>query len=157
MSYTFQRVTEKERLYALEPMFKQHWDETRARLGKDGIELGEWAPAPVWLPDGIETGYTRFHTVSHDGEPVGYFIVTISRHLMSGEWIGMEQGVYVVPEHRKGVGRKLIRHTLDDLRATGVAHLLAHAVTDPRVAKLWQRMGFKAMSTQMIYQFKEAS
>jgi predicted N-acetyltransferase YhbS len=61
--------------------------------------------------------------------------------------------VFVVKEHRNGVGKKLVQFVLEELNRRGVKRLLVSAMTDLRVAKLWGRMGFKEAATQMIYRF----
>jgi ribosomal protein S18 acetylase RimI-like enzyme len=47
----------------------------------------------------------------------------------------------------------MVRLILEELRSRGVKRVLVSAMTDLRVAKLWRRMGFKEVATQMIYKF----
>ena len=61
--------------------------------------------------------------------------------------------LFVLKDHRNGVGKKLVQFALEDLKSRGVKRLTVSAMTDLRVAKLWGRMGFKEAATQMIYEF----
>ena len=56
-------------------------------------------------------------------------------------------------DHLNGVGKKLVTYALGELRNREVKRVLVSAMTDLRVAKLWNRMGFKEVATQMIYTF----
>jgi ribosomal protein S18 acetylase RimI-like enzyme len=67
--------------------------------------------------------------------------------------ISQEDTVFILKEHRNGIGKKLVQAVLDELRSRGVKRVLVSAMTDLRVAKLWNRMGFKEVATQMIYKF----
>ena len=68
--------------------------------------------------------------------------------------IAQEDTIFVVKEHRNGIGKKLVRMILEELRSRGVKRVNVSAMTDLRVAKLWARMGFKPAATQMIYNFE---
>jgi predicted N-acetyltransferase YhbS len=48
----------------------------------------------------------------------------------------MEDTIFVVKEHRNGVGKKLVQFGLNELKSRGVKRLLVSAMTDLRVAKL---------------------
>jgi predicted N-acetyltransferase YhbS len=67
--------------------------------------------------------------------------------------IAKEDTIFVIEEHRNGIGKKLVRAVLEELKHRGVKRLHVSAMTDLRVAKLWSRMGFREAATQMIYKF----
>jgi GNAT superfamily N-acetyltransferase len=67
--------------------------------------------------------------------------------------IAKEDTVFVLKEHRNGIGKKLVKFVIEELRGRGVKRLNVSAMTDLRVAKLWKRMGFKEAATQMTYEF----
>jgi ribosomal protein S18 acetylase RimI-like enzyme len=67
--------------------------------------------------------------------------------------ICQEDTVFILKDHRNGIGKKLVQAVIEELRTRGVKRLIVSAMTDLRVAKLWNRMGFKEMATQMIYEF----
>ena len=77
----------------------------------------------------------------------------LTRDMHNQDLIATEDTVFVLKEHRNGVGKQLVRFILDDLQRRGVKRLLVSAMTDLRVAKLWGRMGFKEAATQMVYTF----
>jgi ribosomal protein S18 acetylase RimI-like enzyme len=67
--------------------------------------------------------------------------------------IAQEDTIFVLKDYRNGVGKKMVKHILEELRVRGVKRVLVSAMTDLRVAKLWRRMGFTDVATQMIYKF----
>jgi predicted N-acetyltransferase YhbS len=71
----------------------------------------------------------------------------------NGDLIAQEDTIFVLKDHRNGVGKKLVKVILEELKERGVKRVLVSAMTDLRVAKLWARMGFKEAATQMIYTF----
>jgi GNAT superfamily N-acetyltransferase len=79
--------------------------------------------------------------------------VYITNDMHNGDLISQEDTLFVLKEHRNGVGKKLVQFVLQELKSRGVKRLIVSAMTDLRVAKLWGRMGFKEAATQMIYEF----
>jgi ribosomal protein S18 acetylase RimI-like enzyme len=73
----------------------------------------------------------------------------------NGDLIATEDMIYVLPEHRNGLGTKIVRFALEELRTRKVKRVLVSPVTDLRVAKIWRRMGFREVAVQMSYEFKE--
>jgi ribosomal protein S18 acetylase RimI-like enzyme len=71
----------------------------------------------------------------------------------NGDLIAQEDTIYVLPEHRNGIGKKFVKIILDELKERGVKRVSVAALTDLRVAKLWKRMGFKETAIQMMYIF----
>jgi ribosomal protein S18 acetylase RimI-like enzyme len=71
----------------------------------------------------------------------------------NNDLIAQEDTVFVLKEHRNGIGKKLVKFVVEELRSRGVKRLNVSARTDLRVAKLWKRMGFKEAATQMTYEF----
>jgi ribosomal protein S18 acetylase RimI-like enzyme len=71
----------------------------------------------------------------------------------NSDLIAQEDTIYVVPEHRNGIGRKFTKVILAELKERGVKRLNVSAMTDLRATKLWKRLGFKELATQMTYTF----
>ncbi len=88
-----------------------------------------------------------------DGVPVGYATVYLTNDMHNGEKIATEDTLYVLKQHRSGIGRRLVKHVLDYLRANGFVRLSISATTDLRVVPLFRRMGFKEVAMQMAYVF----
>ena len=70
------------------------------------------------------------------------------------ELIAQEDTIFVEPEHRNGIGRKLTKHVLADLEARGCKRISITAVTDTRLGPIWKRMGFKPTAEMMTYVFE---
>jgi GNAT superfamily N-acetyltransferase len=79
--------------------------------------------------------------------------VYITNDMHNNDLIAQEDTVFVLKEHRNGVGKKLVKVILEELRGRGVKRVSVSALTDLRVAKLWKRMGFKEAAVQMLYTF----
>jgi ribosomal protein S18 acetylase RimI-like enzyme len=90
---------------------------------------------------------------TEEGKAVGYCNVYVTNDMHNHDLIAQEDTIYVVPEHRNGIGKKLVQFALEELRRRGVKRVMVAAMTDLRVAKMWRRMGFKELATQMIYRF----
>jgi len=88
-----------------------------------------------------------------NGSACGYANVYLTNDMHNGDLISQEDTLFVLKDHRNGVGKKLVQFVLEDLKSRGVKRLMVSAMTDLRVAKLWSRMGFKEAATQMIYEF----
>jgi len=73
----------------------------------------------------------------------------------NGEPIAQEDTIFIEKAHRNGIGRKLALFILDELRRRGVKRVTITPVTDLRVGKIWQRMGFRPMAQVMTYIFEE--
>lgn len=137
----------------LEPNYRQHYAEMRARLAGDGIVIGEYAPRLDQYFAAFAGGWLLNYVVRLDGKAVGHSNVYLTNDMHNGEPIAQEDTIYILPEHRNGIGKTLVKHILSDLKARGVKRVSISPVTDLRVGKIWQRMGFKEAATLMIYNF----
>ena len=153
MSYTFHLGRFKETYDELEPLYRQHYFEMSERLAKDAINNPPYNPRlDKYLASGDE-GWLLTFIIRLEGVPVGYSNVYTTHDMHNGELIAQEDTIFVLKDHRNGVGRKLVKVILEELKERGVKRVLVSAMTDLRVAKLWARMGFKEAATQMIYTF----
>lgn len=138
----------------LEPLFRAHYAEMRKRLDKHFGRPGpEYNPRLDEYFKASDGGWLKTFVVRQDGKPCGYALVYITSDMHTREMIAQEDVLYVLPEHRNGVGKRLVKFGLAFLKDLGVKNLTVSAVTDLRVAKLWKRMGFEELATQMIYTF----
>lgn len=147
----------EERLTAvyaeLEPLFRAHYAEMTARLQAKGVSVAPYSPRLDEYFKASEGGWLKTFVARCDGQPCGHVLVYITTDMHNREMIAQEDVLFVLPEHRNGVGKKLVKFGLAFLRAAGVKRLSVTALTDLRVAKLWKRMGFKEVATKMIYEF----
>lgn len=155
MIYSFSVEKAHENLPELFPLYAQHYREMQDRLGRGGVEIGEFNPRlPAYIKASQE-GYFLNFVVRAEGEPVGYCNVYLTSDMHNSELIAREDTVFILPGHRNGVGKRLVKYGLEQLRQRGVKRLHVTAMTDLRVEKLWKRMGFKPVATAMIYTFEE--
>lgn len=99
--------------------------------------------------DACENGHLLHFVARLDGAAVGYLNVSLSNDLLNGDFVAWEAGFYVLPDHRNGVGRRLMASVIEHLRGIDVVRLHGFASTDLRVEKLWRRMGFLPTAQQM--------
>lgn len=137
----------------LEPNYRRHYAEMKARLEKDGIKTGEYAPRLDQYFEGFRDGWLLNYVVRANGIPVGHSNVWLTNDMHNGDLIAQEDTIYILPEHRNGIGKALVKHILADLKERGVKRVHISPVTDLRVGKIWQRMGFKEAASLMIYNF----
>lgn len=154
MTYQFSIESGSENLTEMFPLYAAHYQEMRDRLTRDGIETSPFKPRvdayiAAWESGGLQNYAVR----TEAGEVVGYANVYLTNDMHNGDLIAQEDAIFVLKEHRNGVGRKLVRFILDDLAVRGVKRAHITAMTDLRVAKIWARMGFKPAATAMIYNF----
>lgn len=153
MSYTFHLGRFKETYSELEPLYRQHYAEMTARLSSEGIHCSPYNPRLDQYIQSGDRGDLLTFILRLDGNAVGYSNVYLTNDMHNGDLIAQEDTVYVLPEHRNGVGKKLVKVILDELKERGVKRVSVSALTDLRVAKLWKRMGFKEVAVQMLYTF----
>lgn len=154
MTYAFALERGDLNYNELEPNYRRHYEEMRERLAADGIEVSPYNPRLEAYFRAFREGWLLNYVVRFDGAPIGHANVYLTNDMHNGDLIAREDMIYIVPEHRKGVGRQLVKHILGDLEKRGVKRVMVSALTDLRVSKLWRRIGFEDLALQMVYQFK---
>lgn len=137
----------------LEDNYRRHYAEMKERLEKDGIPVSPYSPRLKEYFRAFSGGWLLNYVARFNGVPVGHCNVYLTNDMHNGDLIAQEDVLYVVPEHRNGLGKKLVKHVLSDLEARGVRRVSVLALTDLRVAKIWRRMGFKDTAQMMTYTF----
>jgi GNAT superfamily N-acetyltransferase len=122
-------------------------------LKSQGIDYSPYNPRIDQYEAASKGGWLLTFVLLSDNFPVGYCNVYLTNDMHNGDLIAQEDALFVLQEHRNGIGKRLVQFVLEDLRRRGVKRALVSAVTDLRVAKLWGRMGFKELATQMVYNF----
>jgi GNAT superfamily N-acetyltransferase len=153
MNYTFHIGKHRETFSELEPLYYQHYQEMLERLTKDGIPYSPYNPRWDQYWKASDEGWLLTFIIRHEGKAVGCSNVYVTNDMHNGDLIAQEDTIYVVPEHRNGVGKQLVKFILNELKERGVKRVNVAALTDLRVAKLWKRMGFKESAIQMVYTF----
>lgn len=154
MSYSFTLERGDLNHAELDPLYRMHYREMQDRLRRDGVEIGDYNPRLDAYYRAFQGGWLLNYVVRKDGGAVGYSNIYLTNDMHNGEFIAKEDTIFIHPDHRNGVGRKLVKHILSDLRNRGVKRVLITPVTDLRVAKIWRRMGFKDAATLMTYTFE---
>jgi GNAT superfamily N-acetyltransferase len=152
--YTISIEPFDEALKDCEPLAKAHYEEMRARLEGQGIPIGPYKPRLDVYRQASKAGYLYTFVVrTEDGEAVGYSNVYMQQDMHNSEPYAREDTVYIRADHRNGVGRRLVRFILDHMKAEGAKRFAIQPVTDLRVGKIWQRMGFRPVAETMILTF----
>lgn len=153
MNYTYSIEKFHDIWQEFEPLFRAHYDEMLERLKSQEIEF---SPFNWRLDEYLKASYAGYfimYVVRLDNKPVGHCAVYITNDMHNMDLIAQEDALYISKEHRKGIGKNLVKFGLIDLRNRGVKRLNVSAMTDLRVSKLWQRMGFKHTCANMTYTF----
>jgi len=137
----------------LEPLYRQHYKEMTDRLSEAGIHYSPYKPRLEEYGKASDGGWLLNFVLRTDGAVCGYANVYVTNDMHNNDLIAQEDTVFVLKEHRNGIGKKLVKFVVEELRSRGVKRLNVSARTDLRVAKLWKRMGFKEAATQMTYEF----
>lgn len=151
--YVFALVDGRKWHEKLDPLYRQHYAEMRARLEANGTPIGEYNPQLARYFDAMDRGDLLTFIVMDLETVVGYCNVYVTRDMHNSELIAQEDAIYMLPEHRTGAGRKLVLYILQHLRRLGVVRVNITPVTDLRVGKIWARMGFKPVAELMTYTF----
>lgn len=135
----------------LEILYREHYAEMKARLDADGSPIPDYNPRLFEYTKASRRGDLFTWVVRKDGDAVGYCNIYLTRDMHNNQLIAQEDAVFVTKKHRGFVGRKLVKHILADLKTRGVARVMVTPVTDLGVEKVWKRMGFKTVSSVMVY------
>jgi GNAT superfamily N-acetyltransferase len=136
------------------PLARMHYEEMRSRLEGQGIPIGPYNPRLDVYRRASRDGYLfTFVVRTETGEAVGYSNVYLQQDMHNSESYAREDTVYIHPDHRNGVGRRLVRFILDHMKEQGAKRFAIQPVTDLRVGKIWQRMGFRPVAETMILTF----
>lgn len=151
--YTFAVENGADNYLEIVSMYRRHYGEMQARLKAEGIVVADFAMRLNLYMERWRAGSLINYVARKDGVAVGYGNFYLTNDMHNGEFVSVEDAIYVVPEHRNGTGRHLAKFILADLKRRGVKRLNIKAVTDVRATKLWARLGFKPVATAMTYTF----
>lgn len=138
----------------IEPLARMHFEETRERFAAEGMPMAPFNPRLNVYQQAEQGGYLFTFVVRTDeGKAVGHSTIYIQTDMHNRETIAREDTIYIHPDHRNGVGRRLTKTILAFLKSQGVKRATIDARTDPRAVKLWQRLGFKPVAEVMMITF----
>jgi GNAT superfamily N-acetyltransferase len=143
-----------EKYEELKELYQEHYIEMCDRLKGIGVDLPPYNPRLGEYKRVANAGaMISIVARNDDDKPIGYFNIYITLDMQNQDLVGSEVGLFVSKDCRNGIGKKLIKFGLDEMRSRGVKRYYASAVTDLRTAKLWERMGFKHYSHSMLFNF----
>ena len=153
MSYeiTIEKFAETYR--ELEPLYRQHYAEMTERLEETGVICSPYNPRLEEYARAGEGGWLLTFVLRHQGMACGYSNVYITNDMHNQDLIAQEDTVFVLKEHRNGMGRRLIQFVHEELKRRGVKRLNITTATDLRVSKLLGRMGYKHTAHAMTITF----
>jgi L-amino acid N-acyltransferase YncA len=137
----------------LESLYREHYKQMCERLETTGVFLSAYKPRLKDYSEASKLGGLLTFVVRFNGKAIGHSNVYLVNDMHNNELNGHEDTIYITPEHRNGIGRELIRRILVELKARGIRRFYASPITDLRVGKLFEKMGFKHSAEQMIYHF----
>ena len=153
MTYTFAQEGFEQTYPELEPLYRQHYAEMKARKESLGLPVSPYNPRLDQYIAAERRGDLMTLIARYDGNAIGYCNVYVTNDMHNHDKIAEEDTVFVTRLHRNGVGKSLVKFGLEQLRNRGVTQLNVAALTDPRIVNLWKRMGFKEVAVQMTYVF----
>jgi GNAT superfamily N-acetyltransferase len=149
MTYTIAMEDGAENLQELIPLYRAHHDEMRENLHRAGLEISPYNPWYTEYEKAWKGGWLLNFVARYNGAAVGYSNIYVTNDMNTQEFVAQENNLFVQPEHRKGIGRKLFQFAIDEARKRGAKRLEMTAATDPRIVKLWKRMGAKEVAICM--------
>jgi GNAT superfamily N-acetyltransferase len=152
--YTIAMESFRESYPEVERLYRMHYAQMRDRLAGAGIPLGEYNPRLDQYIAANDGGWLLTFVLRHEGQAVGYSNVYVTNDMHNGELIAQEDTIFVEPAHRNGIGRKLTKTILAELKSRGVRRAAMTSVTDLRLGKIWQRMGFRPTGDVLTYVFE---
>ena len=135
------------------PLATLHYEEMSKGFRVIGVELPEYNPDFDEHERNSKVGNLLMYTLRYDNELVGYFGVYFSKSLDTQLPIAYDGGVYVRKDHRNGIGTDMVSFVLADLSNRDIISFELVSRTDPRFTEKFEKMGFKAVATQMLYTF----
>jgi GNAT superfamily N-acetyltransferase len=137
----------------LEPLYRQHYSEMTERLEEAGVKASPYNPRLDEYVKASEGGWLLTFVLRHEGNVCGYSNVYITNDMHNQDLIAQEDTVFVLKEHRNGMGKRLINFVHEELKRRGVKRLNITTATDLRVSKLLSRMGYKHIAHSMTITF----
>jgi GNAT superfamily N-acetyltransferase len=153
MNYTMGIEKLSEIYKELEPICREHYAEMSERLHNEGVDVSEYNPRLSQYFEAGDGGWLLTFVLRHEGVICGYSNIWVTNDMHNGDLIAQEDVLFVTKSHRNGIGKTFTKFGLEELKQRGIKRFSVSAVTDLRVAKLWKRMGFKEIATQMMYTF----
>lgn len=157
MTYKFSVENPGANLGELLPLYTLHYEEMSERLRRDGFNPSPFNPAIDRYIELHKLGAMMNYVVrTESGEAVGYCNMYVTTDMHNQDKIAREDTVFIRKDHRNGVGAKLVKIVRHDLTKNhGCKRIWISPVTDLRVGKIWERMGFRPVAQLMVYEERD--
>lgn len=132
----------------LRPLYEKAYKEMMENL-PSGILREKYDP---WISAYLEAHEAKtliLFVVRLEGIAVGYCIMFISQDTKDSKLIAYEDYIYLQPEHRKGLGKLLVKFIVNELRARGINRIYIFPIPSTGLYKVWGRMGFRVTGIAM--------
>lgn len=140
----------------LEPLYRKHFAERKARYDAEGISSGEYNPQLETYFDYARSGILLTFIARTGGEPIGYSNIYVVNDMHDSELIAQEDAIYVLPQHRgAGAGDLLVRTVHQVMKDRNVKRLNITTSTDLKVANWLMKHGYKHTAHCMTVSFEE--
>jgi GNAT superfamily N-acetyltransferase len=153
MSYEITIEKFRDTYAELEPLYRQHYGEMTDRLESTGLTCSPYNPRLDEYIKASEGGWLLTFVLRYERKACGYSNVYLTNDMHNQDLIAQEDTVFVLKDHRNGMGRRLIQFVHDELKRRGVKRLNITTGTDLRVSKLLCRMGYKHTAHAMTITF----
>jgi ribosomal protein S18 acetylase RimI-like enzyme len=146
--YTVAVESYKTTYEELKHLYKQCYEELALAAKDDGRLYPEYNP---WLDSynsTDEAGALILYVAREQGRAVGYCLMYLTQDTRTQKLVTYEDSLYMLPEHRNGIGMSLGRIIVRDMQSRGVTRIFLSAING-RVVNMWKRIGFKPIATTM--------
>jgi ribosomal protein S18 acetylase RimI-like enzyme len=94
------------------------------------------------------------YILEEDGEPAGFFILTLGYSVENGGTDGFIDDLYLIPEARgRGLGRQAVVLAMREAKAVGIRALLLEVEAhNGRAYELYRKMGFADTQRRLLRQ-----
>lgn len=132
----------------LKILYKQCYDELVEISKKDGRIYAEYNPWLSSYNSSDEANAIVLYVVREGGQAIGYCLMYLTQDTRNQELITYEDSIYILPEHRNGIGKLLGKGIVKDMRNRGVKRIVLSAINDS-IVNMWKRIGFTPIATTM--------
>lgn len=132
----------------LKSLYKQSYEHLVAIYARDGRIYPKYNPWLSCYKEHYEAGSLILYVIREDSKVAGYCMMYLTQDMQNQELVTCEEGLYILPEHRNGIGKILAKMIIQDMRSRGVKRITLSAI-DQRIVNLWKTIGFKEVATTM--------
>lgn len=138
----------KDTYEELKHLYKQCYEELALIAAKDGRIYPKYDPWLASYASSYEANSLILYVVREEGAAVGYCMMYLTQDTRNQELVTYEDSIYILLEHRNGIGMFLGKGIVEDMRNRGVKRIFLSAIDD-RIVNMWKRIGFKPIATTM--------